>query len=230
LTGGFYEFSHGNPYIVRTTVKDFCDQFGVPAPAGHPRLEIPASLKEQAAKILAAKKIDPAAFITIHAGPTLPVREWPRADWIKLVAALREHGFTQIVQLGVGRYAAFGKVVVEPMPGVVSLLDELSLEASLAVISLARLHIGIDSGLLHAAAAVGTPAVGIFGNTLPEYRFSEDYRRSFVVSQVACRGCGHWLPSTPFTTGCPNNIRCMQEINPDKVLQACLPLLGKPPS
>ncbi|MDR3458639.1 MAG: glycosyltransferase family 9 protein [Verrucomicrobiae bacterium] len=229
LTGGFYQFSHGNPYLIRTTVKDFCDQFNVPAPTEHPHLDLPAAVTEKAKQILTARGLDPRAFITLHAGPTAPVREWPREQWIKLVALLREHGFTQICQLGVGHYAGFGQVRVEPVPGVVSLIDALSLEESLAIIALARLHIGIDSGLLHVAAAVGTPAVGIFGNTLPEYRFSENYRRHFVVSRVECLGCGHWLPTTPFTTTCPNHIRCMKEITPEEVFRACLLQLAPPP-
>ncbi|HSY18378.1 MAG TPA: glycosyltransferase family 9 protein [Candidatus Acidoferrales bacterium] len=230
LTGGFYQFIHGNPYVVRTTMKDFCDQFNVVAADDHPHLDVAEALRERARKILEENNLDPRSFITIHAGPTVPVREWPREHWVKLVALLRERGFTQIAQLGVGHYSVLGQVAVEPLPGAVSLIDRLSLEESLALISLAKLHIGVDSGLLHVAAAVGTPGVGLFGSSLPEYRFTEDYRRPFVVSRVECRGCGHWLPSTPFTTSCPNHIRCMREITPEEVLRACLSILRPSPS
>jgi len=229
LTGGFYQFSHGDPLVVRTMVKDFCDQFNVKAADDHPHLAVPEALTERARKIMVEKKLDPKSFITIHAGPTAPVREWPREHWAKLVARLRARGFTQIVQLGVGRYYDRGTVAVEPVPGTISLIDLLSLEESIAVIALARLHIGLDSGLLHVAAAVGTPGVGIFGSTLPKFRFSEKYRQNFVVSRVECRGCGHWNAVTPYVTTCPHNIRCMKEISPEEVLQACLPILGLHP-
>jgi heptosyltransferase-1 len=221
LTGGFYVFHHGDPLVVRSTVRDFCDQFKTPPVDEHLPLAIPDTMKARAREILAREKIDPDSFVTIHTGPTMPVREWPREHWVKLVAALREQGFTQIVQLGVGHYAHFGKRLVEPVPGTISLIDRLSLEESLAVIALARLHVGIDSGLLHVAAAVRTPAVGIFGNTLPEYRFAEIHRRNFVATRVECRGCSHWNATTPYIDTCPHNIRCMQEIRPEEVLEAC---------
>jgi len=230
LTGGFYQFIHGNPYVVRTTVKDFCDQFNVVAADDHPHLDVPEVLRERVKKILEENNLDPRSFITIHAGPTMPVREWPGEHWVKLAALLRERGFTQIAQLGVGYHSAVGRVIAEPVPGAVSLIGKLTLEESVALISLARLHVGIDSGLLHVAAAVGTPGVGIFGSSLPEYRYTETYRRPFAVSRVECRGCGHWLPTTPFTTSCPNHIRCMREITPEDVLRACVSILGVPPS
>jgi len=227
LTAGYYQFSHGDPMVVRTLVKGYCDQFNLAAPDIHPHLKLPKPLTERAKKILADKNLDAGSLITIHAGPTLPVKECPRELWVKLVGLLREQGFTHVAQLGVGQYYQFGKVAVEPIPGAVSFLDALTLEESMAVISLARLHIGIDSGLLHVAAAVGTPGIGIFGCTLPEFLYSENYRRSFVVGQIECRGCGHWNAATPYTTTCPNNIRCMKEISPEMVLDACLKKLGK---
>ena len=226
LTAGFYPFSHGDPLVVRTAVKNFCDQFNVPGLAEHPPLNLPEAWKARAKKTLEENRIDPGLFITIHAGPTLPVKEYPRKYWARLVALLREHGFTQIVQLGASHHLTLDKIAFDPVPGVVSLIDKLSLEESMGVISLARLHIGVDSGLLHVAVVVGTPAIGIFGCTLPEFLFTEKYRRPFVVSQVECRGCGHWNAATPYTTNCPNNIRCMQEISPEEVLQACLKKLA----
>jgi ADP-heptose:LPS heptosyltransferase len=125
----------------------------------------------------------------------------------------------------VGHYSTFGQVKVEPIPGAVSLVDELSLEEAFAVISLAKLHVGIDSGLLHIAAAVGVPAVGIFGMTSPQFRFSRAYIKSFVVSRVECQGCYHRQPRVDWVTNCPYDIRCMKTIEVDEVLHACLPQL-----
>ena len=228
LLAGKYEFIHGEPFTVRTTVRDYCDQYQLPPQDEHPHLELPDDLRERARKILLEKGIDPGSFITIHPGPTGPVREWPRDRWCRLVTQLQAAGQRQIVQLGVGHYYDRGVVVMEPIPGAVSLLDALSLEESVAVIALAKVHIGVDSGLLHVAAAVGTPGIGIFGNTLPEYRFSEAYRRTFVVSQIYCRGCAHYLAATPFINDCPEHIRCMKEIQPETVLRACLDVLQLP--
>jgi ADP-heptose:LPS heptosyltransferase len=232
LLGGFYHFAHGDDMPGQTSqasmVEEFCRQFNLPVTAEHPRLEISPAWRERAKQILRGKNLNPESFIIIHPGPSWPVREWPVEKWAPLVAALREQGFTDIAQLGVGRYMNFGQVALPAVPGAVSLIDALSLDEAFAVISLARLHIGIDSGLLHIAAAVGTPGVGIFGMTSPQFRFSKKYNQSFVVSGVDCQGCYHRLPRVDWITNCPQNIRCMQEISVETVLRACLKELAVP--
>lgn len=216
---------HGDPMLGNSTIEQFCLQFNILPTDEHPHLKMQPGILEEAKKILRKKQIDPASFITIHVGPSLPVKEWPNENWIKLVALLRNEGFANIIQVGTGHYVKFGRVAVEAVPGAVSLMNELSVEESLAVIALARLHVGIDSGPLHIAAMVGTPAVGLFGMTSPQLLFSKTIRRHFVVSQVACQGCGHYLAATPYSTDCPQHIQCMKEISPEEVLRACLAFL-----
>ena len=226
LLGGFYHFAHGDDrpgqVAQEPMAAEFCKQFDLPVTEHHPHVEIRPELKVRAEAILRAKQLDPKTFLVIHPGPSWPVREWPAEKWGQLVARLRQHGFTDIAQLGVGRYMNFGRVEVDEVPGAVSLIDALTLEEAFAVLSLARLHIGIDSGLLHVAAAVGTPGVGIFGMTSPQFRFSKSYRHSFVVSRTECQGCYHRLPRVDWVTGCPQDIRCMKEISVEEVLAACL--------
>ncbi|HEV2692368.1 MAG TPA: glycosyltransferase family 9 protein [Verrucomicrobiae bacterium] len=230
LLGGFYHFMHGDDTPGQTSqasmVEEFCRQFDVPVTEEHALLTIDPALREKAETILRGKNLDPKSLVIIHPGPSWPVREWPAEKWPQLVAGLRAAGFTSIAQLGVGRYANFGEVELATVPGAVSLINQLSLEEAFAVISLARLHIGIDSGLLHVAATVGTPGVGIFGMTSPQFRFSREYRRSFVVSEVECQGCYHRLPRIDWVTNCPYDIRCMKEIGVDRILQVCLSKLN----
>jgi len=102
------------------------------------------------------------------------------------------------------------------------LLDAFTVEECIAAIAQAKIFIGIDSGLLHIAASTRTPAVGIFGMTLPEYRFSEQFRKNFVVNRVECAGCEHRKPRLHWVTGCPYDIRCMKGVRVEDVLRACL--------
>jgi ADP-heptose:LPS heptosyltransferase len=222
LLAGFYEFIHGDPRLGQTTVEQFCRQFGLPPTDEHPRFAPSPAMLAAARKILGRKNIGAEPFLIIHPGPSLPVKEWPREKWTELVARLRAQGFPQIIQIGVSRYFPLGGVAVAPVPGTVSFVDELSIEESLAVIALARLYMGIDSGPLHLAAMVDTPAIGIFGTTTPQLLFSKNYSRRFVVSRVECQGCGHYLADSPYTTDCPHHIRCMKEMAVEEVLRACL--------
>jgi ADP-heptose:LPS heptosyltransferase len=230
LLAGFYHFAHGDDISGQTSqepmVMEFCRQFGLPVTEEHPRLTIDPALLDKA-RFRLKGKLDLDSLIVIHPGPSWPVREWPAEKWAGLVDELRQRGFTSIAQLGVGRYLNFGQVAVEVIPGAVSLVNELSLEEAFAVISLAKLHVGIDSGLLHIAAAVAVPAVGIFGMTSPQFRFSSAYIKSFVVSRVECQGCYHRLPRVDWVTNCPHDIRCMKTIEVDEVLTACLAQLHR---
>ena len=225
ILAGFYHFAHGDDTPGQTSkepmVTEFCRQFSLPPREEHPRLTIDPALVDRVRKQLQGKNLDPNSLIIIHPGPSWPVREWPPEKWTGLVAELRWRGFTSIAQLGVGRYLNFGKVAVDPVPGAVSLVNDLSLEEAFAVISLAKLHVGIDSGLLHIAASVGVPAVGIFGMTSPQCRFSRAYIKSFVVSGVECQGCYHRLPRVDWITNCPHHIRCMNTVGVEEVLEAC---------
>jgi ADP-heptose:LPS heptosyltransferase len=225
LFEGFYHFTHGDDLpeggCQEPMVAEFFRQFGLPIAEEHPELPVNPKAQQKAFAILKAKNVVLDSLVLIHPGPSWPTREWPHENWRQLVAELRQRGFTNNGQLGVGRYTDFGKVEVPVIPGAVSLLDAFTIEECITVIAQAKLFIGIDSGLLHIAAGTRTPAVDIFGMTLPEYRFSQAYRKEFVTSRVACAGCEHRKPRLHWRTGCPHDIRCMKTLEVEKVLQAC---------
>ncbi len=74
-----------------------------------------------------------------------------------------------------------------------------------------------DSGLMHLAAAVGTPIAAIFGSTVKEFGFFP-YRCKNVVIELPglrCRPCSHIGRSS-----CPKgHFKCMNELTPLFVLQ-----------
>ena len=230
LLGGFYHFAHGDDLpdsgCSELMVTEFCRQFQLPLLEEHPELSAGPAAREKACLILERKGLNRDSLILIHPGPSWPVREWPRENWARLLAELRQHGFTNIGQLGVSRYMNFGKVEVSVVPGAVSLINEFSIEECIAVISQAKLFIGIDSGLLHISASTRTPSVGIFGMTLPEYRFSQIFRTDFITNRIECAGCEHRKPRLHWITGCPYDIKCMKALPVDNVLHACLSKLA----
>jgi heptosyltransferase II len=59
----------------------------------------------------------------------------------------------------------------------------------IALLAEARLFVGSDSGILHIATGVGTPAVGLFGPTAPELGFSPLGRARSVGVELPCRPC-----------------------------------------
>ena len=232
LLTAFYHFAHGDDLpdsgCQEPMVVEFCRQFQATVSAEHPELVAGSAAREKVGSILKEKGLNAESLILIHPGPSWPVREWPLENWTRLVSELRRQGHANIGQLGVSRYMNFGKVQVPLVPGAVSLINEFSIEECFAVMAQASLFIGIDSGLLHIAACARTAAVGIFGMTLPEYRFSQNFRRDFVTNRVECAGCEHRKPRLHWVTGCPYDIKCMKTLPVEPVLRACLAKLDLP--
>jgi ADP-heptose:LPS heptosyltransferase len=226
LLAGFYAFASDddNLEIVPTEVyiKDFGRPFGLVLGDAHPRLQNDPAVVDRVKLLLKKDEKRAGPLIVIHPGPSWPVREWPRDSWTNLVRELGRRGFTNVIQLGTSSHLALGAVDSAPIPGVISLVDRLTLEESAALISLADIFVGIDSGLLHIAAALGTSAVGLWGPTSPQLRFSRENRRLFITSAVECQGCHHRVPRLHWITGCPYDIKCMKAIPVEDVLKACL--------
>lgn len=88
-------------------------------------------------------------------------KEWSRERFVAVGEhALRCGGLPVFVGDGPGD---------EEVPGdVVDLTGRTSLRALLGLLDMASLLVGNDSGVLHLAAAVGTPCIGLFGPTDPD--------------------------------------------------------------
>ncbi len=91
-----------------------------------------------------------------------------------------------------------------------------------AVLDRCDLLIGIDSGPMHVAAAMGTPVVALFGPTDPRRTGPQGEGHEVIFHEQECWGpCVH--PLTP-TCGHRN---CMMAITPDEVLAAALRVLDR---
>jgi len=95
-----------------------------------------------------------------------------------------------------------------------------------ALVRTADLVVTNDSAPLHVAAALGTPVVGIYGPTAPVFGFRppEGHPQRLVFhGRLECQPCRLSPPRE-----CPlGHHRCMLELEPDKIVEACLSLLGE---
>ena len=86
-----------------------------------------------------------------------------------------------------------------------------------AILALASASVVVsnDSGLLHVAAALGTPSIGIFGPTSPWHWAPLNPLAATVetAAELSCRPCHK--PTCRF-----GHHRCMEEITTDQVLMA----------
>lgn len=104
----------------------------------------------------------------------------------------------------------------------INLCGQTSLLESSAVLSLCKLLITNDSGLMHIGSAMKTKIVAIFGSTVKEFGFFPYGTESIVVEKnISCRPCTHIGRKE-----CPKgHFKCMKDIQVEEVFNACANLL-----
>jgi ADP-heptose:LPS heptosyltransferase len=233
LFSAFYEFPCADEapddFCRQYVVREYAEAHGVSAEDAHPRLRIAADVQTRVNSVLrAAAKAASGPAILIYCGPTWPVRAWPAESWEALVSELQDHGCSNIFQIGVDHHLSATSTSRLPViPDAVSLINRFSLEETAAAIAAGNLLVAVDSGMLHFAAALQIPCVGIFGSTSPQLRLPPEDTRHCVVSTAACQGCHHRIPRIHWETGCPHDVQCMKMIPVAEVLKACLRLLDR---
>jgi heptosyltransferase I len=167
-------------------------------------------------------------FIVFHAWPggyRAEYKRWPEAYWIELGRRISEEGYSVVLtgaaadatpSGALARGLAHMKVEVHNYSGGLTLQETASvLAASAAVIS-------VDTGILHIAAALGVPTVGLHGPS-PSRRWGAI--GPHVVSIDACGDdCGFLSLGFEYPKAIPN---CMERITPNTVWQALRELLSE---
>jgi len=109
--------------------------------------------------------------LAISPAAAAPFKEWPAERFSALIDALAGPGGVMsgaaVALFGGPGDETTAKAVAEGLKhaDVIDLTGRLALTETAAALSRARLFIGNDSGLMHMAAAAGTPTLGLFGPT-----------------------------------------------------------------
>jgi heptosyltransferase-2 len=91
---------------------------------------------------------------------------------------------------------------------------------ALALLDRLRLLVTNDSGLMHAAAALGTPTLAVFGSTNPAATSPLGPRVRVVYHPVDCSPCKKPV--------CPNgDLKCLTAVSPEEVARAAGELLAR---
>ena len=163
-------------------------------------------------------------IIGINCGRTWPVRMWDADKWQMLVDRIHAEYDAVILQFGLTH--ADGTDEYDNLTGVQSVVNRVKSDQLVALVAGCHLLVSIDSGPVHLAGAVGTPVVGLFGAVDPRFRLPPDSPAIGLFSNVPCLFCHHTTPRGHWQAGCPNDIRCMKELEVQKIFEAVISALA----
>jgi heptosyltransferase-2 len=153
-----------------------------------------------------------AAFAPGAVGPS---KRWPAGSYAEAARRLVAEGFAVWVVGGPGETALAAEIAA----GSDRVRDLTGADLRNAILALAAADVAVsnDSGLLHVAAALGTPSIGIFGPTSPWHWAPLNPLAAVIETQtkVDCRPCHK--PTCRY-----GHHRCMREIPPERVVAAAI--------
>ncbi len=166
--------------------------------------------------------------VVIHAGSGgySLARRWDGAQFARVADRLQREGARVIL---VGSPSDDGQAVKAAMQTEpVDLVGKTTLDELASVIQSADLFIGADSGVMHLAAAVGTPVVAIFGPSNPAAwgPWTPNGKSVVVRSAPECSPCSYVGHGVGLREGCKART-CMRMVAPEQVLKAAEKLLNR---
>jgi len=146
-------------------------------------------------------------------------KRWPEGNF-RAVADfwVRRGGVVSVV--GGASEREIGDLVLEGLPPgkCFNLCGATSMNALMGLLKSAALCVANDSGVMHLAAALGTPGVAVFGPTDPAATAPVSDKWVLLYEKLPCAPC--------FKRTCPDN-KCIRAITPAMVLRAVEELCRK---
>jgi heptosyltransferase-2 len=184
----------------------------LPAEWPLPELKVPPDEIAAWRQKLALGEDKPA--VALAPGAVGPSKRWPAAAYAELARRLANEGKAVWV-LGSPAEKPLAREIAAAAPASVRDLTGTDLRNAIMALAAADAAVSNDSGLLHVAAAAGTPAIGIFGPTSPQLWAPLNPLAAVIEAAVPppCRPCHK-------PTCRMRHHRCMRDIPADQVLDA----------
>lgn len=169
------------------------------------------------------------AIIGVHAGTSVfkghAARRWPKERFAALIRSVPDAGF---VLFGTAEEEEANRYIVQAAaaPDRVTLVNDKTIRQAAAMIRACDFFITNDSGLMHIAAAVGTPVIAIIGPTNPAYIYPWGVEHRVITAPTPCRHCFHYSPKP---LRCTNAVQfeCLTAITVESVTTAAKEFVRK---
>jgi heptosyltransferase-3 len=172
---------------------------GVPVTDGPPtHLAVTQEATASVTAKLRAAGLPDIPFALIHPGTSFATKQWATKKFAQVAEHLKSRQLASVALAGPAEAQLVAEMQNSSSTPVVALTD-LSLQEVTALAARARLFIGNDSGIAHIAAAVGTPAVVIFGSSnVNHWRPWSTAPAEVVLEEMPCQPChGYFCEKFP---------------------------------
>ena len=138
-----------------------------------------------------------------------PAKRWPTEHFVTLARRLIDSGYA-VWLIGSPNDRPAADPIAAAVPDVRNVCGRTDLGTAIDLLALASVVVSNDSGLMHAAAAVGRPLVALFGSSSPDYTPPLSSLAQVAKIDIACSPC--------FQRVCPlGHFKCMRELSPNVV-------------
>lgn len=178
-----------------------------------PRIEIAQTCINRDKNLLQQLKLTNRQFIVLHTAGGWETKQLPEQSWLTIAKALNSSEKIPVFSWGTLAEKTLAHKLAEQCNGL-ALPEKLDMSALCTLLKGARAVVGADTGLLHLAAALGTPTITFWG---PSASW-----RSAPFADTEKQGDQHWhIESNPacgpcFKRSCDHFI-CMDAIDPESI-------------
>ena len=211
-----------DPMATRFVQLAFADGAATVSSYPYPRLaSYPQNVREVFQRI--GRDVPSAPIIALCPGAEFgPAKRWPETHFGSVADHFIKQGW-QVWLLGGKSDQAVARNIARTSSDpeqCVDLTGKTSIGDAIDLLAHARAAVSNDSGLMHVAAATGTPVVGIFGSSSERHTPPLGALAETVSQTLDCRPC--------FARECPlGHTQCLKTLGPDRVITALSRLLQK---
>jgi ADP-heptose:LPS heptosyltransferase len=155
-------------------------------------------------------------WVVMHPGARTKAKQWLPERFSEIVAELEREGF-RIACVGSEEDRKMCETIGEDRRGFINLAGSIGFAELFAALRMSSAFVGVDSFVMHAAAAVGREGVAVFSGTNTALRWKPPGIRA-ITSDVECSPCAKEECDQP---GHP----CLNSISSDRVFQELFEIL-----
>ncbi len=147
-----------------------------------------------------------------------PAKQWPARHYAALAKEKMQQGW-QVWIFGSQKDHSIAKQINNLLNGqAVNLCGKTQLAQAIDLMSLSKMVVSNDSGLMHMGAALGVPVVGVYGSSDPNFTPPLGENSAVQTLNLDCSPC--------FKRSCPlGHTNCLENLEPKRVMNSLNTLL-----